>query len=356
MLVGPNGKSVILMANAGGATDFSAAVNNINLTFDDVLGRTVIPSGAGAPSIASGTYKVSNFAGNISLPDIGAATDTALSAFNGISDPNGTWKLYIQDSTQDNLSGQISGGWTLNLRTTKIVCCAKGQTFPFIDTPADLHVSEDLTGVPDNKNKQIAIFNVFDLDDSNGTDASKLTVTATSSDQSKVTDANLVVGGQGTAASLRTLTINKLVTHASGPVTITLLVTDQQGHTSSTHFLLTIDPINYAPTITDVLGQKLTPGTPTGPLAFTIGDVETIPDNLVITATSSDQNVVPDQNIVISRSGANGTVNVIPRATGAGGTSGNANITLTVRDQGFAGIGPLSTSTVFNVNFGRYPG
>src|SRR4029079_6321458 len=118
MLVAPGGKSVMLRANPGCATGFSAAVNNINLTFDDVVGTTVIPSGAGAPAITSGTYKVSNFAGATAIPDAGAPTDTALSGFNGINDPNGVWKLYIQDSAS-GFSGFVAGGWTLGPGTPK---------------------------------------------------------------------------------------------------------------------------------------------------------------------------------------------------------------------------------------------
>ena len=116
-----------------------------------------------------------------------------------------------------------------------------------------------------------------------------------------------------------------------------------------------INPINDAPTVSDILGQKVTTGTPTGPIAFTVGDVETIPDNLLFDVSSSDESVVPKSNIFVGGGGANRTVNVAPRDAN---TSGVATITVTARDAGQPGdaTGAKNTSVSFVVDFSATAG
>ena len=50
----------------------------------------------------------------------------------------------------------------------------------------------------------------------------------------------------------------------------------------------------------------------TGQLSFIVGDVETPAGSLTVSATSSDQTVVPDANIILGGSGAERTVSVAP--------------------------------------------
>lgn len=82
------------------------------------------------------------------------------------------------------------------------------------------------------------------------------------------------------------------------------------------------------PTITDVPDRTINRNTATGALPFTVGSSLTAAANLTVTATSSDQALVPNANIVLGGSGASRTVTVTPAA----GQSGAAVITLTVSD------------------------
>src|SRR5688572_13488603 len=61
-----------------------------------------------------------------------------------------------------------------------------------------------------------------------------------------------------------------------------------------------IDAGNFPPSISLVANQVISENTSTGDLPFLISDFETHPNLLVLVATSSNTNLVPNQNIVIS--------------------------------------------------------
>ncbi|QDU75665.1 Calx-beta domain protein [Bremerella volcania] len=82
------------------------------------------------------------------------------------------------------------------------------------------------------------------------------------------------------------------------------------------------------PTITAIDDQVIDEDGTTGALAFTLGDLDTDLDSLVITASSDNLSLVPDENIVFGGSGANRTVEVSPAAD----ASGSAEITVSVFD------------------------
>ncbi len=155
------------------------------------------------------------------------------------------------------------------------------------------------------------------------TPAASLTVSGTSSDQGVVANADIVFGGSGAS---RTVTITP-VADASGTATITVTVNDGTTTTTDT-FVLTVNAVNDVPTISDITDQATNEDTATGPIAFTIGDVETTPASLTVSGTSSDQGVVANADIVFGGSGASRTVTVTPVAN----ASGTATITVTVSD------------------------
>ncbi len=98
-----------------------------------------------------------------------------------------------------------------------------------------------------------------------------------------------------------------------------------------------------APTITTIANQTTTQGVAVGPLAVTVGDVETAaaqPD--AERGQSSNPTLVPVGNIVFGGSGANRTVTVTPAA----GQTGTATITVTVSD----GTATTPTSFLLTVN------
>lgn len=94
---------------------------------------------------------------------------------------------------------------------------------------------------------------------------------------------------------------------------------------------------NTAPTISNVTNLAISEDSATSALAFTVGDAETNAASLTVSATSSNQTLVPNASVVLGGSGANRTVTVTPALN----QSGTATITLTVTD------GTLSASDTF---------
>ncbi len=177
-------------------------------------------------------------------------------------------------------------------------------------------------------------FTVGDIDNAVNT----LTVTATSSDETLIPLTGILISGTGAS---RTVTVTPASNLSGGPVTITLEVSD--GADSNTaSFTVTVNAVNDPPTITPIANQSTNEDVATLPLAFTIGDEETAVGDLTLTATSGNQGVVPDANIVIVRSGASNTVQITPAAN----QSGTASITLKVND----GTTEISTSFQLTVN------
>ncbi len=173
----------------------------------------------------------------------------------------------------------------------------------------------------------------FTINDAD-TPIGNLTLSRNSSNTNLVPTNNIVFGGSG---NNRTVTITP-ATGQTGSTTITVSVSDGALSASDT-FLLTVTAVNTPPTITGIANQTINVGATTGPLAFTIGDVETAAGSLTLSPNSSNPTLVPVGNIVFGGSGANRTVTVSPAA----GQSGTATITVSVSD------GALSASNSFVV-------
>jgi hypothetical protein len=181
-----------------------------------------------------------------------------------------------------------------------------------------------------NASTSVIAFTIGDAE----TAADNLILSASSSDQSLLPDANIVFAGSGVD---RTVTVIP-ASNQAGTATITLSVSDSIA-SSSDSFVLTVT--NNAPTISDLTDQSIPANTATSAISFTIGDAETAVDNLVLSASSSGQSLVPDANIVFAGSGAERTVTITP----ANNQVGTATITLNVSD----GIASSSDSFVLTV-------
>ncbi len=166
------------------------------------------------------------------------------------------------------------------------------------------------------------------------TAAGSLTLSASSANKTLVPAANIIFGGSG---SSRTISVIPVASQ-SGSANITVTASDGALAASRTFALVVVAP-NQAPTINDIADLTIAQETTTGPLAFTISDVESPAENLTLSATSSNAVVVPVQNIVFGGSGANRTVTVTP----ASNQSGVITIVVTVSD------GTKSTSDPFVV-------
>ena len=100
---------------------------------------------------------------------------------------------------------------------------------------------------------------------------------------------------------------------------------------------LTLGAANAPPTISNIPNQTVAMNGVLGPLAFTVGDVETAAGALALTGSSSNTTLVPLSGIAFGGSGANRTVTVTPAA----GRAGTATITVNVSD------GALGASDTF---------
>ncbi|MFN8528294.1 MAG: Ig-like domain-containing protein [Anaerolineae bacterium] len=148
-----------------------------------------------------------------------------------------------------------------------------------------------------------------------------LTVTGVSSNQSLITNANVVIGGSSPNFNV---TVTPLA-NMTGTTTITLSLFDGTATVTDT-FDVTIPNTN--PTISDIADQSIAVNTTLSNVPFTIGDAETDSAVLQIAASSSNTTLVPNANITSGGSGANRTLSVTPVA----GQTGTTTITVTVTD------------------------
>ena len=105
------------------------------------------------------------------------------------------------------------------------------------------------------------------------------------------------------------------------------------------------DPGSSPPTITAIADRALVPGTPSGPIAFTVGDAATSAGQLVVSVITLDPTLVPQAGLALQGSGADRALVVTPAA----GAVGTTTIVVVVDDGG------LSTAERFEVQVGTHP-
>jgi subtilisin-like proprotein convertase family protein len=115
LLVGPGGQKVIILSDAGGG--FADPDVPITITLDDGAADEVPNDGPIIGSLASGTYRPSNFEDGDIFPQP-APFQSSTTNLAGFAEtyPNGTWQLYIVDDDVFD-GGSISGGWSLAIQT-----------------------------------------------------------------------------------------------------------------------------------------------------------------------------------------------------------------------------------------------
>ena len=238
--------------------------------------------------------------------DVVSYTDSGLNAGTSYS-----YRLRAYNSNGDSAYSNVA------TQTTP----AAANTVPTISNIANTTMSEDgTTGA--------ISFTVSDVE----TAADSLVVTGDSSNTALVPSANIVFGGSG---ANRTLTVTPAA-NQSGSATITVTVSDG-ALTASDTFVLTVNAVNDAPTISNITDKTASEDGTTGAISFTVGDAETAAGSLVVSGGSSNTALVPSANIVFGGSGANRTVTVTPAAN----QTGTATITVAVSD------GTLTASDTF---------
>jgi hypothetical protein len=164
-----------------------------------------------------------------------------------------------------------------------------------------------------------------------------LVVTAASSNPALLPADGVVVGGAGAERSL-TLTP---AANASGMAVITVAVGDG-AEAVSTAFTLTVGAVNDPPTLSEIADRTIPVNGTTGPIPFTIGDVDDRLDRLTLFAASSNDSLVPASSIRVAGSGARRTITVTPVPNRTGSTL----ITLSLDD------GRASATEMFTVTVG----
>lgn len=124
LLVAPDGKKIRIFTDCLGAgASAGTGVSNLDLTFDD-FAADPLPDNPGNATV-SGTYQPKEGTDDGSsaphpasffAPAPPAPYNNALASLNGVN-PNGVWRLYVDDDTAKD-GGAIAGGWELSFQTT----------------------------------------------------------------------------------------------------------------------------------------------------------------------------------------------------------------------------------------------
>jgi hypothetical protein len=150
-----------------------------------------------------------------------------------------------------------------------------------------------------------------------------LLLSAHSSDQSLVRDSAISFTGQD---SQRFMTL-KPVLNAFGSAVITLTVTDGRD-TASADLSLTVDWVNQAPALSELPDQILDTSASQLVVPFTHVDPDALPEATTLSATSSNQELLPDANLTLSASGRQPSLTLTPIP----GAVGTTLISLTATD------------------------
>lgn len=305
MLVGPSGDKVVLMSGAGG----NNTIKDLQLVFADSA-SAALPAGG---TITSGSYRASNLGGlgTADFPGSGAGSVSAnLSVFNGLI-PNGNWSLYVRDFTGNSKGDgqQIAVGWMVNFVTdANLAAIATQETLEDTVKRVGITIGDNQPGV-----------------------AVTLTATSDRTDIVPNAAANLKFEPGNVASASQVLVITPAA-NKFGDVNITVTATVGTGTPSSRTFLLRVLPVNDDPVIAGdgTLDRTKPAGLIDGPRVITVSDQESAPNDIVLTATSSNNSLVPDANIILTdRNDGTGNwdITIVPN----GVLTGETTITLSAK-------------------------
>lgn len=232
----------------------------------------------------------------------GTGTDRTVSV-TPMPDKNGT----------ANITLTVSDGGKTDAETFEVLVNAVN------DPPTISEIPDQVT--QENVTTDDIPFTVDDIDD-NDPPASLQTV-ASSSNTTLVPNENISIAGTGAE---RTLTITP-AEGESGFTTIEVVVSDGED-VAIEAFQLEVEPVDDPPTISEIPDQETDEDTPTGPIPFTVDDGDTPLEELLVSAVSSNPEVVTNNGLTISGSGAERTLVAEPLP----GASGTTTITVRVDD------------------------
>ncbi|PQO25491.1 hypothetical protein C5Y96_24435 [Blastopirellula marina] len=208
--------------------------------------------------------------------------------------------------------GEMTTTESFLLTVSEVVAENSAPTISPID---DMVIEQDSASDP-------LTFTVGDLE----TAVEDLAVSVESDNLALVDAAGILIAGDGADKSL----VITPLAGATGSATITISVSDGE-LTTTESFVVTVNEVvagNSVPTVTAVEDQTISQDSATEPLAFTVGDVETAAEDLVVSVESDNLALVDPAGIIVAGDGADKTLIVTPLA----GAFGTATITISVSD------------------------
>ncbi|HRE83655.1 MAG TPA: Ig-like domain-containing protein, partial [Opitutaceae bacterium] len=311
--------------NLTASDSFVLTVNVLNTppTISDISNRT-IASGASTGSIAF-SIADGQTAANLLAVTASSTNLTLVPSANIVLGGSGSSRTL----TATPVAGR-SGTTTITLTVSDGVYTASES---FVLTVEAINTPPTITDIPGktidaNATTGAMPFTIGDAE----TPAASLSVSAVSSNPVLVPASSIVLEGSGASRSITVVP----AANQSGTATITVTVTDGLATATDT-FVLTVNALNTAPSISSIASRTIDANTSTGPLAFTIADAETAIGNLTVSVTSSNTVLVPNNRIVLGGTGGNRTVSITPAPNQIGSTT----LTLSVSD------GNLTSNSVF---------
>ena len=135
-----------------------------------------------------------------------------------------------------------------------------------------------------------------------------------------------------------------------GTETFDYTIRDLANVESTSSVTVTVNPVNDAPSISDIPDQEITEDASTGVIGFTVNDIDNDLASLTVTAATSNGTIVPLSGITLGGTDGNRTINVSPAADQNTYTDGPVTITVTVEDAGDLTASDTFTLTVTKVN------
>jgi uncharacterized phosphosugar-binding protein len=135
-------------------------------------------------------------------------------------------------------------------------------------------------------------------------------------------------GSVSIATNGKSLTYNPPANYY-GSETFTYTITDKASVTSSASVVVTIQAVDDPPVVSTIPNQTILEDTITGPIAFTISDIDNLADDIIVSATSSNQAVVSNSSMLMGGTGASRTVSITPVLNK--NTFGKDPVTITLR-------------------------
>lgn len=256
-----------------------------------VLGASTVSalSGLGSTSVALQLSDGESDASNL-LVEVESSSNTTLLPLSGIAiSGSGAEREVVLSPVSGRIGSAtvklvVSDGVATSTHAFTITVLA--NTAPTISSVAAKQVLAGLATAPIG-------FTVGDAE----TAAGDLSVTATASDESLIAEGGLVLGGTGSARTLKIFSRSGV----SGSTNISISVSDGASVVKRT-FALTVNA-NTAPTITQIADQSIGAFASLTGLRFSIGDAQTAAENLTLRVTSSNTTLLPVSGIAIGGTG-----------------------------------------------------